>query len=234
MYGQYTGRGKQCVHCTEVVHMSIIGDSTTYVHYCIILHTSGGRGAGGLLSISIGGPGGFGLLRGPNFRVRGSLFSYEGLFVGVAPGGVALPKVCCHGDDKGPFECWGTLFLVPGFGCSGGGAGFFPGRCGFGDGGRGAGGLLLGLLYPGERPPGVTSGLRGMFCLPPVGSRKGMGGACRGGMAGGVVRSGGGGGVDDVINDVAGDVIDDVIGGEGRRGLGGVCELSRASTDDVR
>ena len=51
-----------------------------------------------------------------------------------------------------------------------------------------------------------------------------MGGACRGGMTGGVVS-------------LVGGVDDDVIGrGEGRRGLGGVigCELSSPSADDVR
>ena len=66
--------------------------------------------------------------------------------------------------------------------------------------------------------------LRGMFCLPPAGCRNGMGGACRGGMTGGVVS-------------LVGGVDDDVIGrGEGRRGLGGVigCELSSPSADDVR
>jgi hypothetical protein len=168
------------------------------------------------LSISTGGPCGIGwLVRGQTFGIGGFLFSYEGLFVGVA-----LLVMC---RDEGPFDCWGTNFLAPGFGCSGGGASFFPGGCGFGDGGRGTGGLQP-VLNPGVRPPGVTTTLRGMICLPPAGSRNGMGGACRGGTTGGVVSL-----VDGVDDDVIG-------GGEGRRGLGVVrgCELSSPSADDVR
>ena len=218
-------------------------------------YTSGGKGAGGLLSISMGcpcdlcqsggpcdfcqpggpckfcqfgGPCDFCQLGGPDMGKAGSLFSYAmaGGFLRPAPGvarGGLVVAVDCGGLFARLF-CGeeGNPLLVPGFGCSGG---FFAGGCGFGDGGRGAGGFV------GVTLPGVAPILRGVLSVPPAGSRDGRGGGCRGGTAGGL--SSAVDGVDDVISGSGGEG-----GGEGKRDFGwvggGAWELSSLSADDVR